>query len=30
MQQFAGQLVTWLVKHVTGEDQKIADFVQNS
>lgn len=29
MQQFAGRLVTWLVKHVTGEDRKVAEFVQN-
>lgn len=29
MQQFAGRLVTWLVNHVVGEDQKIAEFAHN-
>lgn len=28
MQQFAGRIVTWLVNHVVGEDQKIAEFAK--
>lgn len=30
MQQFAGKLVTWLVNHVVADDQKIADYVDES
>jgi hemerythrin len=29
MQQFAGRIVTWLVNHVVGEDQKVAEFAKN-
>ncbi len=28
MQQFAGRIVTWLVNHVVGEDQKVAEFAK--
>lgn len=26
IQQFAGRLLTWLINHVSSEDQKIADY----
>ncbi|MFW6268553.1 MAG: bacteriohemerythrin [Bacillota bacterium] len=26
---FSGRLLTWLIKHVTGDDQKLADHINN-
>ncbi|MFW6006757.1 MAG: bacteriohemerythrin [Halanaerobiales bacterium] len=27
--EFSGRLLTWLINHVTGEDQNIAEYVEN-
>ncbi len=27
LQEFSGRLLTWLISHVTGEDQKLADYI---
>ncbi|NLM97463.1 MAG: hemerythrin family protein [Halanaerobiaceae bacterium] len=28
VQEFSGRLLTWLINHVTGEDQKISEYVK--
>ena len=29
VQEFSGKLMTWLIKHVTGDDQKIKDYLES-
>jgi hemerythrin len=29
VQEFSGKLMTWLIKHVTGDDQQISNFVKS-
>ncbi len=29
LQEFSGKLMTWLIYHVAGDDQKIGEFVEN-
>ena len=29
VQEFSGKLMTWLIKHVTGDDQKISEYLES-